>query len=289
MTPLMAADWKGPRTSRRARAWATPHTLAPCAAPFSPSCSALRRSAKLATAMEARGAGFPRAHLGVPRACADAALMAVAIAVPLAIALTVASGLAPAGRADERPGGRIREGSGRGAGSPSPRVPRSRRGRARPRPRACARADRLGCPDLVRRRLTERHPRRSCRAAASPSSPSTGTRAARRAHVSCRAGRSCTWLPDGDRPRGRRRSRGICGSARQVPVGLGLGRARGGCGRARGSRSSKAAAHGTPTLTPVHLDRGSPARTNAPQAGPRDERPTRHTGSAEVTRTKGAL
>ena len=92
MTSLMAADWKALERARRARGVGDASRIRSfLRGSFSLLVFALRRSGKLATTMEARGFGASGARTWArpSRLCAaDAALMAVAIAVP-AIALTV--------------------------------------------------------------------------------------------------------------------------------------------------------------------------------------------------------
>ena len=92
MTSLMAADWKALERARRARGVGDASRIRSfLRGSFSLLVFALRRSGKLATTMEARGFGASRARTWARPSrlrAADAALMAVAIAVP-AIALTV--------------------------------------------------------------------------------------------------------------------------------------------------------------------------------------------------------
>ena len=92
MTSLMAADWKALERARRARGVGDASRIRSfLRGSFSLLVFALRRSGKLATTMEARGFGAAgRRTWARPSRlrAADAALMAVAIAVP-AIALTV--------------------------------------------------------------------------------------------------------------------------------------------------------------------------------------------------------
>ena len=92
MTSLMAADWKALERARRARGVGDASRIHSfLRGSFSLLVFALRRSGKLATTMEARGFGASRARTWARPSrlrAADAALMAVAIAVP-AIALTV--------------------------------------------------------------------------------------------------------------------------------------------------------------------------------------------------------
>ena len=92
MTSLMAADWKALERARRARGVGDASRIRSfLRGSFSLLVFALRRSSKLATTMEARGFGASRARTWARPSrlrAADAALMAVAIAVP-AIALTV--------------------------------------------------------------------------------------------------------------------------------------------------------------------------------------------------------
>ena len=92
MTSLMAADWKALERARRARGVGDASRIRSfLRGSFSLLVFALRRSGKLATTMEARGFGASRARTWARPSrlrAADAALMAVAIAVPT-IALTV--------------------------------------------------------------------------------------------------------------------------------------------------------------------------------------------------------
>ena len=92
MTSLMAADWKALERARRARGVGDASRIRSfLRGSFSLLVFALRRSGKLATTMEARGFGASRARTWARPSrlrAADAALMAVAIAVP-PIALTV--------------------------------------------------------------------------------------------------------------------------------------------------------------------------------------------------------
>ena len=92
MTSLMAADWKALERARRARGVGDASRIRSfLRGSFSLLVFALRRSGKLATTMEARGFGASGARTWARPSrlrAADAALMAVAIAVP-AIALTV--------------------------------------------------------------------------------------------------------------------------------------------------------------------------------------------------------
>ena len=92
MTSLMAADWKALERARRARGVGDASRIRSfLRGSFSLLVFALRRSGKLATTMEARGFGAAGARTWARPSrlrAADAALMAVAIAVPT-IALTV--------------------------------------------------------------------------------------------------------------------------------------------------------------------------------------------------------
>ena len=92
MTSLMAADWKALERARRARGVGDASRIRSfLRGSFSLLVFALRRSGKLATTMEARGFGAAGARTWARPSrlrAADAALMAVAIAVP-SIALTV--------------------------------------------------------------------------------------------------------------------------------------------------------------------------------------------------------
>ena len=92
MTSLMAADWKALERARRARGVGDASRIRSfLRGSFSLLVFALRRSGKLATTMEARGFGAAGARTWARPSrlrAADAALMAVAIAVP-AIALMV--------------------------------------------------------------------------------------------------------------------------------------------------------------------------------------------------------
>ena len=92
MTSLMAADWKALERARRARGVGDASRIRSfLRGSFSLLVFALRRSGKLAITMEARGFGASRARTWARPSrlrAADAALMAVAIAVPT-IALTV--------------------------------------------------------------------------------------------------------------------------------------------------------------------------------------------------------
>ena len=92
MTSLMAADWKALERARRARGVGDASRIRSfLRGSFSLLVFALRRSGKLATTMEARGFGASGARTWARPSrlrAADAALMAVAIAVPT-IALTV--------------------------------------------------------------------------------------------------------------------------------------------------------------------------------------------------------
>ena len=97
MTSLMAADWKALERARRARGVGDASRIRSfLRGSFSLLVFALRRSGKLATTMEARGFGasVARTWARPSRLCAaDAALMAVAIAVPtIALALSVWAG-----------------------------------------------------------------------------------------------------------------------------------------------------------------------------------------------------
>ena len=97
MTSLMAADWKALERARRARGVGDASRIRSfLRGSFSLLVFALRRSGKLATTMEARGFGASGARTWArpSRLCAaDAALMAVAIAVPtIALALSVWAG-----------------------------------------------------------------------------------------------------------------------------------------------------------------------------------------------------
>ena len=97
MTSLMAADWKALERARRARGVGDASRIRSfLRGSFSLLVFALRRSGKLATTMEARGFGASvvRTWARPSRLCAaDAALMAVAIAVPtIALALSVWAG-----------------------------------------------------------------------------------------------------------------------------------------------------------------------------------------------------
>ena len=97
MTSLMAADWKALERARRARGVGDASRIRSfLRGSFSLLVFALRRSGKLATTMEARGFGASRARTWARPSrlrAADAALMAVAIAVPtIALALSVWAG-----------------------------------------------------------------------------------------------------------------------------------------------------------------------------------------------------
>ena len=97
MTSLMAADWKALERARRARGVGDASRIRSfLRGSFSLLVFALRRSGKLATTMEARGFGASGARTWARPSClraADAALMAVAIAVPtIALALSVWAG-----------------------------------------------------------------------------------------------------------------------------------------------------------------------------------------------------
>ena len=97
MTSLMAADWKALERARRARGVGDASRIRSfLRGSFSLLVFALRRSGKLATTTEARGFGasVARTWARPSRLCAaDAALMAVAIAVPtIALALSVWAG-----------------------------------------------------------------------------------------------------------------------------------------------------------------------------------------------------
>ena len=97
MTSLMAADWKALERARRARGVGDASRIRSfLRGSFSLLVFALRRSGKLATTMEARGFGAAgRRTWARPSRlrAADAALMAVAIAVPtIALALSVWAG-----------------------------------------------------------------------------------------------------------------------------------------------------------------------------------------------------
>ena len=97
MTSLMAADWKALERARRARGVGDASRIRSfLRGSFSLLVFALRRSGKLATTMEARGFGASgRRTWARPSRlrAADAALMAVAIAVPtIALALSVWAG-----------------------------------------------------------------------------------------------------------------------------------------------------------------------------------------------------
>ena len=94
MTSLMAADWKALERARRARGVGDASRIRSfLRGSFSLLVFALRRSGKLATTMEARGFGASGARTWARPSrlrAADAALMAVAIAVPtIALALSV--------------------------------------------------------------------------------------------------------------------------------------------------------------------------------------------------------
>ena len=97
MTSLMAADWKALERARRARGVGDASRIRSfLRGSFSLLVFALRRSGKLATTMEARGFGASGARTWARPSrlrAADAALMAVAIAVPtIALALSVWAG-----------------------------------------------------------------------------------------------------------------------------------------------------------------------------------------------------
>ena len=97
MTSLMAADWKALERARRARGVGDASRIRSfLRGSFSLLVFALRRSGKLATTMEARGFGAAGARTWARPSrlrAADAALMAVAIAVPtIALALSVWAG-----------------------------------------------------------------------------------------------------------------------------------------------------------------------------------------------------
>ena len=97
MTSLMAADWKALERARRARGVGDASRVrAFLRGAFSLLVFALRRSGKLATTMEARGFGAAGTRTWARSSrlrAADAALMAVAIAVPaIALAVSVWSG-----------------------------------------------------------------------------------------------------------------------------------------------------------------------------------------------------
>ena len=97
MTSLMAADWKALERARRARGVGDASRIRSfLRGSFSLLVFALRRSGKLATTMEARGFGASGARTWARPSrlrAADAALMAVAIAVPtIALALSVCAG-----------------------------------------------------------------------------------------------------------------------------------------------------------------------------------------------------
>ena len=97
MTSLMAADWKALERARRARGVGDVSRIRSfLRGSFSLLVFALRRSGKLATTMEARGFGASGARTWARPSrlrAADAALLAVAIAVPtIALALSVWAG-----------------------------------------------------------------------------------------------------------------------------------------------------------------------------------------------------